>query len=152
LVQRVDPHELQTCAAVDVGLRDLRECGLHRPFGVRVAVVARVAEQRAAAAEQGEVDAPRIHPHAIDPLRGPQGGKDLGVQTEDVPVQGVERPHRAVGEAVDDVERQPLAVERAEHAPAAFGAEVDREQFAGGGHGRYGTRRGRLNKRVSNIC
>ena len=39
---------------------------LHDAFGVRIAVVARVAEQRAAAAEQGEIDAPGVDADAVD--------------------------------------------------------------------------------------
>ena len=35
-------------------------------FGVRIAVVARVAEQRVAAAQQGEVDAPGIDAECVD--------------------------------------------------------------------------------------
>ena len=46
-------------------------------------------------------------------------------------MQRVERADGAVGEAVDDFQRELLSVEAAEDAAAAFGAEIEGEEFLG---------------------
>ena len=108
-------------------------------FGVRIAVVAGIAEQRAAAAQQREIDAPGIDAEAVDAavLRRAlaQGRQHFAVEPQHVPVQRIEGADGAVGEAVDDFELEALAVEAAEDAAAALGAEVEGEEFLGGGHG-----------------
>ena len=101
------------------------------PFGVRVAVVARVAEQRAVAAEQGEIDAPGVDADAASscrrarqaPCAGPRASRSY--EPQHVPVQRVERAHRAVGEAVDLPEPDSLA-NLAQHDAPALGAQIDR--------------------------
>ena len=49
-------------------------------------------------------------------------------------MQSVGQPHGPVGEAVADVERHGLAVEAAQHHPAALGAEVDGREPQGLSH------------------
>ena len=46
-------------------------------------------------------------------------------------LQGADGP---VGEAVDHLQPQPAAVQQAEDAPAALGAEVEGQQVAGSGY------------------
>ena len=102
--------------------------------------MARIAEQDAVAAEEAEVDAPRIDADAgkVAMLRRRLAKRrdDLLVKPEDVPVQRVERGDAAVREAMDIVELQSPTVEGADEPPTALGAEVDGEDFLRGGHGR----------------
>ena len=85
---------------------------LHDAFGVRVAVVARVAQQRAAAAEQGEVDAPGVDADAVDAavlgraLRSASSISPYSRSTSQCRVSSVRTG--AVGEAVDDLERRAV--------------------------------------------
>ena len=59
----------------------------------------------------------------------------LVVEVEHVPVQGVKNRYRVVSKAVNDLQPQVPAVEMAENGTAALGAEVEGEEFFGGGHG-----------------
>ena len=67
-------------------------------FGVRIAIVARIAQQRAVAAEQGEVDAPGIDADAVDAAMLRRALRSVvqhfAVEAQHVPVQRVERAHR----------------------------------------------------------
>src|SRR6516165_682068 len=65
-----------------------------------------------------------------------QGGQHLGVKVQHVPMQRIERPHPAIGEAMNDFQAKALAIEQTEDAPAAFGAEVKGKEFLGRGHAR----------------
>src|SRR5947208_1614859 len=88
--------------------------------GCTMLPIKRVAKQRVAPAEQGEIDSPGVNADAIDwpGLAGaePQGLEHLTVQTQYVPVQRVERRHTAVGETMHDFELDFLSVEQAEDA------------------------------------
>ena len=48
-----------------------------------------------------------------------------------VPVQCVERRHAAVGKAMHHLQAEALAVERADQAAAALGAQVDGQDLGG---------------------
>src|SRR5208282_3053263 len=105
-----------------------------------IPVVPGVAQQAAIGAQEGEVHAPGVHSQSVDAamLRGttPKRGEHLAVQPQDVPVQGVQQAHRAVGKAVHDFQGELSAVEAAEHSPAALGTEVEGKQFLGSWHKR----------------
>src|SRR5262249_35071447 len=58
----------------------------------------------------------------------------LAIETQHVPMQRVERLHRTVGEAVQNVERQLAAVKTAQQSAAAFGAQVEGQNLLRGGH------------------
>ena len=123
-----------------ISARGTRGEGLvHDALGVRVAVVARVAQQRAVAAEQGEIDAPGVDADAVDAphlaaaMRRPCSISLYRRSTSQCSVSSVR--DGAVGEAVHHLQREPLAVEPAEDAAAALGAEVEGEDVLGRGHG-----------------
>ena len=50
---------------------------------------------------------------------------------KDVPLQGPVLTDRLVGKAVDLADAEDAMVQRAEHRPAAFGAEIEREEPGG---------------------
>src|SRR5262249_11985209 len=108
-------------------------------FGVRIAVVARIAEQRAVAAEQGEIHAPGVHADArqFAMLDGrlAQRGEHFAPEPQHVPVHRAERLHRTVGEAMHHVQAEPGAVERGHQTAAALGAEVEGEDLGRRWHG-----------------
>jgi hypothetical protein len=54
-------------------------------------------------------------------------------EVQDVPLQRAVLLHRFVREPVDLANAEHTVVERAEHRPPAFGAEIEREEA--GGHG-----------------
>src|SRR5258708_6624739 len=66
LEQRVEANELNAGPREKPLRRALGKSQVHRAFGMWVAVVARVAEQCPAAAEQREVNAPGVDAKAID--------------------------------------------------------------------------------------
>ena len=104
--------------------------------GAGVAVADRVAERLAVAAEQPVVHAPGVHPDGVDRARGPAGGGQAGLDLRPDAVQ-VPAEVAVVGagrgrEAVELGERDPGAVEAAQHDPAALGPEVDGDDVAGG--------------------
>ena len=104
---------------------------LDHPRHAPVAVVERQPEEGAVAVEQPEVDAPGIDADALD-SGSPAGGdrqrvEDLAEEARRVPVETVREGNRLVGEAMDLVEGDPLAVEAGEEGAARLGAEVDRE-------------------------
>src|SRR5437667_322249 len=82
-----------------------------------------------ATAEQGEIDAPGVHPQAVDApvLRrtAPQPRQHLAVEPQHVPVEAVEGAHAPVGEAVDDFQLQLPSVEESQDPSAALGAEIE---------------------------
>ena len=113
---------------------DPGEGGLHDAFGVRIAIVARIAQQGAVAAQQGEIHAPGVDADAVDrrralPAHRRSAVEHFGVEVQHVPVQRVQGAHGPVGEAVKDFQAQMLTVKQAEDAPAALGAEVEGKQF-----------------------
>ena len=73
--------------------------------------MARIAEQRAIAAKQGEIDAPGIDAEAIDTavIRGTEAQclQHLAVQPQHVPVQRVQSADTAIGEAMHDFQPKP---------------------------------------------
>ena len=132
LIERVELQELDAGLLEDLLARHAAERLFEHAVGAVVAVVDRVAEQRAAAVEQGEVDAPGVQPDAGDlaaVLAAGFGnaGFDVAPQAQHVPVQAVGQAHGAVGEAVHVGQCQPLAIKLAENCAAALRAEVESE-------------------------
>src|SRR5262245_36231154 len=101
--------------------------------------MARIAKERAVAAEQCEVNAPGIDAHAgklaVLGVGFAQACDHFAVEAEHVPVQGVERLHSAIGETVDNVETEFLAVKLADESAPAFRAEIEGEDLLGCRHG-----------------
>ena len=66
-----------------------------------------IAKQSSAPPQQGEIDSPGIYADRIDAAvflgAAPQRCQHFRVKAQDVPVHGVERPHRSVGETVNDL-------------------------------------------------
>ena len=134
LVDRVDRHELEAGARVEVCLRDPRVDPVHRRHVSRVAVMDRVADQDTCLVEHADVHAPRVDADAPqvgrDARRAPEPGQDLVVQPQRIPVQPVVELDRLVREAVDLLQRHPPARDPADDHAAARGAEVDRRDGA----------------------
>ena len=104
--------------------------------GPLVAVVIRIAEQRAALVDQAVVDRPRVEPDADQPRGRPsrlaQPGQDLAIEPEDVPVEPVGQPDGLVREAMDLGQLEVVRADPADHHPTARRAEVDgRDEPAG---------------------
>ena len=95
-----------------------------------IAVVERVADERAGSVEPAHVDAPRVDADAPQAGRGadcsPEPVEDFVVQAQGVPMQPVRELDGLVGEPVDLVERKALRTQSADDDSAARGAEVDR--------------------------
>ncbi len=138
LEERVKPHELDAGPAEQLFARHPGERRFHDPLGVRIAVATGIAQQNAASAEQGEIDAPSIHADRIRPAvvgrAFSQRQEHVAVQPQHVPGEGVQRPDRLVGEAGQDIQAQPAAVEMSEHGPTAFRAEIESKDFRHGEH------------------
>ena len=71
LKQRVDLHELNAGALVDLVPRDDAEHALRNTIGAGIAVVNRILNESAGFVQQCEVDAPGIHAYAFD-VTGPR--------------------------------------------------------------------------------
>ena len=95
---------------------------------MRVAVMEGVAHQLVVTVEQGEVHTPGIQAQAAQGChlpRFPQAGLDLGEQAQDIPMQVVPDPHRAVGEAVGFLQGQAAGLKLGQHHPPAAGPQID---------------------------
>ena len=129
LIDRVERQELQAGDLVDPLARDEPERGLDHAVGPGVAVVDRVAQQGVARGRPGRSRRPRYRRRrrrARRRSRGrlAQGRLDLVEEPGEVPVERVEHPDRPVGEPVDLLQGEPLAVEPAQQPPAALGPQV----------------------------
>ena len=134
LVDGVDGHELDAGRGVDLVPGHQRERALDHAVGPRVAVVDRVREQPPALVEQAEVHAPGVDAdrgHATGSPRLAQAGRDVAEQPQGVPVHRPGHGHGHVREAVDVLDGEPPAVERAHEDPPALGADVDGGQAQG---------------------
>ncbi len=93
----------------------------------------RIAQQLAAPAEQREIDAPRIDAHAIGAamFSGAQAHptQQIVVQSQHVPMEGVERSHRFVGEPRQNFQTQLLSIKMPKNGTAALGAEIKGKDF-----------------------
>ncbi len=138
LKQRVEAQELDAGVPEYLRARHAAECLIHDALGVRIAVVAGIAQQNAAAAEQGEINAPGIDAQTIDAAVSgraqPQRLEQRIVESENVPMQAIQRADGAVGEAVDYLQFQLRTIENADDAAAALGAEIESQELLGGGH------------------
>ena len=65
LKKRVETHELDAGVAEDLVARHASKGLLHDAFGMRIAVVAGIAQQTAVASQQREIDAPGIDAQAV---------------------------------------------------------------------------------------
>ena len=76
-------------------------------------------------------------PSSRSALRGPFADRGLHLVEEpgQVPVEGIEDPHRPIGEAVNFLHLQELAVEPAQQPAAALGPQVERQIVARRRHG-----------------
>jgi hypothetical protein len=127
--ERIDGHELDSRLRVDFGEGNfLKQAGrtFRRPA---IAIAVRFSDLFSRGIEQDIIDAPGIGADSGDgqpALRGLfQAGKNLLVEVGKVPVQVVSRRHDPVGEAMDFLQRETSALERAQHKAAAFGSQVD---------------------------
>ncbi len=115
LKQRVEAHELQAGLTEDFRPRHALERLVHDRFGMRIAIMARIAEQCTATTEQREIDAPGIDTQRIDASalgnRLVETDEHLSPQVQYVPVQRVQGAHGPVLKAVDDFETEALAIE-----------------------------------------
>ena len=147
LIERVERQELQAGDLVDPLARDALERRVEHAVGPRVAIMHRVAQQGIAPSDQAEIDAPGIDADAVELAAGrsrlPQRDLELLEEPGQVPVERIEHPDRAVGEAMDLLQLEPLAVEAAQEPPAALGAQVQRQVIARLGHVRRFSRRAR---------
>ena len=136
LIDRVDRQELDAGDRVNPLAADALEDRLHRAVGAAVAIVIRVLEQVAALADQRVVDAPAVD---ADRCRGGSAVQlertpHLLPEVQDVPLQRARSggPARSRKRWTSRTPRTP-PVERAEHRPAAFGAEIEGEEVRGHG-------------------
>src|SRR5262249_55032311 len=65
----------------------------------------------------------------------PERFQHRAVKVKDVPVERIQRTNWTVGETVDDLQLQLLAVEHADDASATLGTEIEGQEFFRGGHG-----------------
>jgi hypothetical protein len=72
LVQAVELHELDAGRLEDFVARHFREDLLHDAVGAGVAVHVRLAEEFAVAADEAEVNAPRVDADAVQPHFAPR--------------------------------------------------------------------------------
>src|SRR5262249_33457115 len=103
------------------------------PFRMGIAIMPRIAEQRAIAAKQGKIDAPGIDTNAIGAtvFRGalPECLQHVRVQPQDIPMQRVQGADRAVRETVYDLQVEPMPIELPQHAAAALRTQVKSQKF-----------------------
>ena len=118
LVHRIERQELQAGDLVDPLAGDALERRFEHAVGPGIAIVDRVAKQGFATADQPEINSPGVDADAVElaTLRSAlsQRRLDLVEQPRQVPVEGIQHPNRAVGEAVGFFQRQVLAVEAAQ--------------------------------------
>ncbi len=138
LKERVEAHELDAGLAKDFGARHPAKGLLHDGFGVWIAVVPRIAQENTVSPQKPEIHSPGIHPDAGDrPMLRclAHALQHLPIQTKNIPVKRIERLHRPVGETMEDFKIEALAVEQAQEAAAALGAQIEGEDFFAGSHG-----------------
>jgi len=97
--------------------------------------VIRVLEQVAALADERVVDAPAVDTDAVrsGPLVQLERVLHFLPEMQDVPLQRAVLLHWFVQEPMDLANTEHTVIQRAEHRPPAFGAEIEREET--GGHG-----------------
>ena len=82
---------------------------------------------------QRVVDAPAVDADAVEAGAAVQleRAPHLLPEMQDVPLQRAVLADRLVREPVDLADAEHAAVQRAEHRPPAFGAEIEREELRG---------------------
>jgi hypothetical protein len=130
LEEGVEREELDPAAPVELRTRNDGQHLLHHPGGARVAVTDRTLDERAAVVEEGIVHAPGVHPDAGERCpqlrRRQQARLDLAEQSLGVPAQVAVYRLDLVRETVNHLEGRVVA-ERADHHPAATGAQIHRD-------------------------
>ena len=131
LIERVDRQELDAGDGIDPVAAHALEHRFHRAAGAPVAIVVRVLEQVAALADERVVDAPAVDADAIEagPTVQLQRAPHLLPEMQDVPLQRPVLPYGFVQEPVDLPDAEHTAVQRAEHGPSAFGAEIEGQEL-----------------------
>ena len=114
------------------GARHPLEGLFHHPVGAGVTVGVRLAQHLIAPVEQHIVHTPGVRADGDDGLavllrRQGEAVLDFGPEPHDVPAERVAQVHRAVGEAVDFLQADGLAVPEAGHHAATLSADVDSE-------------------------
>ena len=130
LEDRVDRHQLDPGALVQLPRGDELEHPLHHPFDAPVAVVDRVLDEPPRPVEEREVHAPCVDADRVDLAYALVGGcgdarEDPVVEPEHVPVERLPDEHGNVREPADLVDREPLAVEASERDATALRPDVD---------------------------
>ena len=129
LVDRVERQELETGPGIELDRRHEGMNGGHSTLRPLIAVVVRVAEERAPLVEQAVVDRPRVEPDADQAARRPdrlaEAQQDLAVEAQDVPMEAVRQSDRLVGEAVDLGQLQVARPDPPDHHSPARRAEID---------------------------
>ena len=90
----------------------------------------RVLDEVAPLADERVIDPPAVDADALQPRAAKvfERAPHLPPELEDVPLQGTVLTDRLVRKAVDLADTEDATVQRAEHRPAAFGAEIERKK------------------------
>ncbi len=155
LEDRVERHVLKAGDPVQLTGREAAPDGLDGGGAARVAVVERVAEERAVGVEEPVVDGPAVDADGGEvPASGglAEAVQNALVQAEGVPVQPVRELDGSVVEAVGLGEVEAVTADAADEHPSAGGAEVRRGEGGrgverAGRHGRLSAGRPRRRRR-----
>src|SRR5262249_34502366 len=105
---------------------------------MRIPIVTRITQERAAAAQQGKVHSPGVHADAVHAAEigcaFSHGGEHLVVKVQHIPMDGVEGGCRSIWKTVYVLQAEALAIEGAKHSSAAFRAEIESQDLLGSGH------------------
>ena len=127
LVDGIERQELQARDLVDPLARNLLERRLEHPVRAGIAIMDGIAQKGVAAAYEAEINAPCIDADSIERavtgLRDAflDGGFQFVKKPRQVPVEGVEYPDGAVGEAMNFLEVESRSVKPSEQPAAALG-------------------------------
>jgi hypothetical protein len=77
---------------------------------------------------QPEVDSPGVNSDRRDTSAGTDSIQQIGIETDNVPMQGASYLDRSIRKAVNLLECDPVTVETARHGASGFGAKVRCEQ------------------------
>src|ERR1051326_4696049 len=135
LIQRIELHELDARFAKDLLARDGGKGPLQHAVVARVAIVARIVDQRPIVSEKCEIDAPGVDADSVEcnlAIVSADGERmpDLMKKPERVPIQPGRETHRRVRKTMQLFECEPSVIEGAQDGTAAFGSEVDGEESA----------------------
>src|SRR5260370_30658498 len=130
LIQTVELHKLYAGLGEDFFARHNREGLLQHSVIPRIAIMARIVDQRAVGAEQREVHAPRINSNAVQgdlSLAAADGKRvpNLVEQAQHVPIKTVRKAHWSVWKTVQLFQRELARVKGSENRAAALRAQID---------------------------